>query len=218
MRYAVLGTGIVGRTLASRLVELGHDVRMGARSKDNPAAMEWAQGAGPRASVGTFADAAEFGERVVEAVGGHVALEALRAAGAEHLDGKVVVDTSNKLEQFEGGMRLASLDDIGSVGEQLQKAFPRARVVKTLNTLTSSLMVDPAALPGAHQLFLSGDDAGAKEEVRGMLGEFGWAPERIIDLGGIETARGVEFLMPLWLNLYGNKGHAHFNWHIQTGD
>ncbi|MFD8571450.1 NADPH-dependent F420 reductase [Streptomyces sp. NPDC059639] len=218
MRYAVLGTGIVGRTLASKLIELGHDVRMGARSKDNPAALEWAQEAGPRASAGTFADAAEFGERIVEAVGGGVALAALRAAGAEHLDGKVVIDTSNKLEPFEGGMRLASLDDIGSVGAQLQSAFPRARVVKTLNTLTSALMVDPVALPGEHQLFLSGDDATAKEAVRELLGEFGWPPERVIDLGGIETARGVELLMPLWLNLFGNRGHAHFNWHIQTGD
>ncbi|MFI6873339.1 NADPH-dependent F420 reductase [Streptomyces sp. NPDC050400] len=216
MRYAVLGTGIVGRTLAGKLVELGHEVRLGARSKDNPAALEWAQQAGPRASAGTFADAAEFGERIIEAVGGHVALAALQAAGAAQLDGKVVIDTSNKLEQVDGGVRLAPLDDIGSVGAQLQREFPGARVVKTLNTLNFAVMTDPSRVPGEHQLFLSGDDAEAKEEVLGLLGEFGWPRERVVDLGGIETARAVELMMPLWLTLYGSVGHGDFNWQIRS--
>ncbi|MFI7342917.1 NADPH-dependent F420 reductase [Streptomyces sp. NPDC050085] len=219
MRYAVLGTGVVGQALAGKLVSLGHEVRMGSRSKDNPAALEWAQKAGPGASTGTFADAAGFGELIIEAVGGHVALAALQAAGAEHLDGKVVIDTSNKLEAMEGGgMRLAPLDDIGSVGEQLQREFPRARVVKTLNTLNFGVMTDPAAAPGAHQVFLSGDDAAAKEQVRALLGEFGWPGERVLDLGGIETARGVELMMPMWLTLYGNFGHGNFNWQVQAMD
>lgn len=123
MRYAVLGTGEVGRTLGGKLVELGHEVTLGSRSKDNPAALEWVEGAGPGAGQGTFAEAAAFGEVILNAVGGRVALAALAAAGAEHLDGKVVVDVSNPMAFEEGRLRLSPVES-DSVGEQIQRAFP----------------------------------------------------------------------------------------------
>ncbi|WP_251096747.1 NAD(P)-binding domain-containing protein [Streptomyces sp. Caat 7-52] len=210
MRYAVLGTGEVGRTLAGRLLELGHEVTLGSRTRDNPVAVEWATAEAGRAHAGTFAEAAAAGEVVVNAVAGRVALDALEAAGAEHLAGKVLVDVSNPLA-FEDGQPL--LDPVGSdsVGERIQRAFPQVRVVKTLNTVNCRVMVDPGRVPGEHHLFVCGADARAKEQVTALLGEFGWPAGRVLDLGGIEAARAVEMYLPLWLTLFGRFGDADFN-------
>lgn len=210
MRYAVLGTGDVGRTLGGRLVELGHEVLLGSRTHDNPAAVEWAAAAGAGARAGSFAEAAAFGEVVVNAVGGRVALAALEAAGQENLDGKVLVDVSNPLAFEEGELRLSPVES-DSVGEQIQRAFPHARVVKTLNTVNCRVMVDPALVPGGHQVFVCGEDAGAKEQVTALLGEFGWPADRVLDLGGIRAARAVEMWLPLWAGLMRKFGHAEFN-------
>ncbi|MEU2064002.1 NAD(P)-binding domain-containing protein [Streptomyces sp. NPDC013455] len=210
MRYAVLGTGEVGRTLAGRLLELGHEVTLGSRSADNPVAAEWATAAAGRAHAGTFADAAAAGEVVVNAVGGRVALEALEAAGAEHLAGKVLVDVSNPLAFEDGQPRLDPVES-DSVGERIQRAFPHARVVKTLNTVNCRVMVDPGRVPGEHQVFVCGADARAKEHVRALLGEFGWPAGRVLDLGGIRAARALEMYLPLWLALFGRFGDADFN-------
>ncbi|MCQ9179822.1 NAD(P)-binding domain-containing protein [Streptomyces sp. IBSBF 2953] len=210
MRYAVLGTGEVGRTLGGELVRLGHSVVLGSRSKDNPAALEWARQAGAGASTGTFAEAAAASEVIVNAVAGRASLTALQAAGAAHLDGKVVLDVSNPLA-FEGGEARLSPVESDSVGEQIQRAFPRARVVKSLNTVNSQVMVDPARVPGEHQVFVCGDDEDAKSRVTALLGEFGWPADRVIDLGGIRAARSVEMWLPLWLDLMRRFGHADFN-------
>ncbi|MFF3615818.1 NADPH-dependent F420 reductase [Streptomyces sp. NPDC002580] len=210
MRYAVLGTGDVGRTLAGKLVELGHEVTLGSRTKDNEAAVAWAGDAGPRAFHGTFEDSAAFGEVVVNAVGGRLALAVLRSAGEEHLDGKVILDVSNPMAFEDGEMRLSPVES-DSVGEQIQRAFPRARVVKSLNTVNCALMVDPARVPGEHQIFVSGEDDGAKEQVTALLGEFGWPAHRVLDLGGIRTARAVEMYLPLWLALFQSTGTSEFN-------
>ncbi|WP_369387838.1 NADPH-dependent F420 reductase [Streptomyces sp. CG1] len=210
MRYAVLGTGEVGRTLGGRLVELGHEVTLGSRTKDNPVALEWATAAAERARAGTFAEAAAAAEVVVNAVSGRVALDALRAAGAENLDGKILVDVCNPLAFEDGEPRLDPVES-DSVGEQIQRAFPHARVVKTLNTVNCQVMVDPGRVPGAHHLFVCGQDAGAKEQVTAMLGEFGWPAERVLDLGGIQAARTVEMYLPLWLTMMRRFGTADFN-------
>ncbi|UXY26196.1 NADPH-dependent F420 reductase [Streptomyces sp. HUAS TT20] len=215
MRYAVLGTGEVGRTLGGKLVRLGHEVTLGSRTKDNPAALEWAREAGAGASAGTFAQAAAAAEVIVNAVGGRVAQAALEAAGAAHLDGKVVVDVSNPLAFEEGQLRLDPVES-DSVGERLQRAFPHARVVKTLNTVNCQVMVDPARVPGEHQMFLCGEDADAKEQVTALLGEFGWPAERVLDLGGIRAARSLEMYLPLWMNLMQSLGHADFNVQVRT--
>ncbi|MGW7610691.1 NADPH-dependent F420 reductase [Streptomyces sp. NPDC054766] len=210
MRYGVLGTGDVGRALAGKLVEVGHEVCLGSRTKDNAAAVEWVGGSGPTARHGTFADAAAFGEVVVNAVGGRVALTVLRSAGEEQLDGKVLLDVSNPMAFEDGEMRLSPVES-DSVGEQIQRAFPQARVVKSLNTVNCQVMVDPARVPGEHQIFVSGDDESAKEQVTALLGEFGWPAHRVLDLGGIRTARAAEMYLPLWLNLFRSIGHPEFN-------
>ncbi|MGW3144430.1 NADPH-dependent F420 reductase [Streptomyces sp. NPDC001177] len=215
MRYAVLGTGEVGRTLGGKLVRLGHEVTLGSRTKDNPAALKWARDAGAGASAGTFAEAATAAEVIVNAVGGRVAQAALEAAGAANLEGKVVVDVSNPLAFEEGRLRLDPVES-DSVGERIQRAFPHARVVKTLNTVNCQVMVDPARVPGEHQMFLCGEDADAKEQVTALLGEFGWPAQRVLDLGGIQAARSLEMYLPLWMNLLQSLGHADFNVQVRT--
>ncbi|MGW3104629.1 NADPH-dependent F420 reductase [Streptomyces sp. NPDC001100] len=215
MRYAVLGTGEVGQALGGKLVELGHQVILGSRTKDNPAAAKWAESAGAGAGAGTFAEAAAAGEVIVNAVGGRVALAALEAAGAEHLDGKVVLDVSNPLAFEDGRLRLSPVES-DSVGEQIQRAFPHARVVKSLNTVNCQVMVDPSLVPGEHQVFVCGEDADAKARVTALLGEFGWPAHRVLDLGGIESARAVEMMLPLWVNLFRTLGHGEFNLEVRS--
>ncbi|MFH8341799.1 NADPH-dependent F420 reductase [Streptomyces sp. AM6-12] len=210
MRYGVLGTGEVGRTLAGRLVELGHEVTLGSRTADNPVAREWATAAAGRAHAGTFAQAAEAGEAVINAVSGRVALDALRAAGAAHLDGKILVDVCNPLS-FEDGLPRLDPVESDSMGERIQRAFPGARVVKTLNTVNVTVMVDPARVPGEHHLFVCGEDAEAKERVTAWLGDFGWPAGRVLDLGGITAARATEMYLPLWLRMSRVFGHADVN-------
>src|SRR4051794_35712514 len=159
MRVAVLGTGVVGRTIASKLLELGHEVRMGSRSAGGEALGEWLAAAGEGAKGGTFADAAEGSELIFNCTAGTASLAALGAAGTENLAGKTVVDVSNPLD-FSHGMppTLAVCND-DSVAERIQGAFPEARVVKALNTVTSAVMVDPGRVRGDHSIFVCGEDA-----------------------------------------------------------
>jgi len=213
----VLGTGTVGRTLAGKLVELGHEVRMGSRQAGNEVALEWVQSAGERASEGTFADAAEHGELVVNATAGAASLEALGAAGADNLAGKVLIDVSNALD-FSGGpppVVGVSIDD--SLGERIQAAFPDARVVKALNTLNASLMVAPDSLEESTNVFICGDDAGAKAQVTELLETFGWLSGDIVDLGDISAARGAELYVALWVLLMGALGTPQFNIRVVRG-
>jgi len=210
MKIGVLGTGMVGQAIAGKLVALGHEVTMGSRTADNPKASEWSGGAGERASNGTYADAAAFGELVFNCTAGAGSLEALAAAGADNLRGKILVDVANPLD-FSKGMPpslFVSGDD--SLGEQIQRAYPDTHVVKTLNTINCQLMVDPGKVPGDHVVFVSGNDAGAKSRVTSLLTEgFGW--KQVLDLGDISTARGTEAYLLLWLRLWGAIGNADFN-------
>ena len=206
MKVGVLGTGSVGRTIGTKLVELGHEVTMGSRSAGNEQAAEWAASAGAGASQGTFADAAAFGELVFNCTPGTVSLEALGAAGEENLSGKVLIDVSNALDFSKGRPPTLSVCNDDSVGEQIQRAFPDARVVKALNTVNAAIMVDPASIPGEHDVFMCGNDDDAKAQVSEVLQSFGWPPERIVDLGDITAARGTEMYLPLWLRLMGAVG------------
>jgi predicted dinucleotide-binding enzyme len=213
MKIAVLGSGVVGQTIGTKLVELGHDVKMGSRTATNAKAAEWAGKAGTRASHGTFADAAAFGELVFNCTGGMVSLDALRMAGAQNLAGKILIDISNPLDFSKGFPPTLSVCNDDSVGEQIQREFPDAKVVKTLNTVNAILMINPSILPGEHDLFMSGNDADAKAMVRKILTEwFGW--KIVIDLGDITTARGTEQLLPIWVRLMGLFKSPQFNFHI----
>ncbi|WP_030062380.1 MULTISPECIES: NADPH-dependent F420 reductase [Streptomyces] len=212
MRIGIIGTGMVGQTLGSKLVSLGHEVTLGSRRKDNEKGSAWAGQSGPGAHAGTFAEAAAFGDVVLNATGGTVALEALRAAGAEHLAGKLLIDVSNPLVFAPDGQVTLDPVNTDSVGERIQREFPEARVVKALNTLNCDLMVEPGRLTGEHNLFVAGNDAGAKAEAVALLGEFGWPAEWIIDLGDVSAARAMEMLMPFWLRMMRHFGDAEFNY------
>ena len=217
MRIGVLGTGIVGRTLGGKLVGLGHDVRMGSRQAGNENAVDWAQGAGADASEGTFADAAEFGGLLINATGGRVSLEALEMAGAENLAGKVLVDVSNALDFGGGGPAVVGVATDDSLGERIQEAFPDAKVVKALNTMNASLMVAPDSLAESTNVFVCGNDAGAKARVIELLETFGWLSGDIVDLGDISAARGAELYVALWVRLMGAVGTPEFNIRLVRG-
>jgi 8-hydroxy-5-deazaflavin:NADPH oxidoreductase len=211
MRIAVLGTGMVGTTIGTRLAGLGHDVTMGSRSAGNEAAAEWAKSVGGSAAHGTFADAAEAGELVFNCTSGAASLDALGAAGAERLAGKVLADVSVPLD-FSGGMPptlFVSGDD--SLGERIQRAFPDTKVVRTLNIANCKVVFDPARVPGSHDIFVAGNDDDAKDEVRELLQAFGWPLASIVDLGDITAARGTEAYVLLWVRLMGTLGTADFN-------
>jgi predicted dinucleotide-binding enzyme len=209
MRIGVLGTGMVGKAIASRLVALGHEVMMGSRTADNEQAREWAATDGSGASQGAFADAAGFGELVFNCTAGGGSLEALGAAGADNLAGKVLIDVANPLDFSRGMPPSLLVSNTDSLAEQIQRGFPEARVVKTLNTMNCEVMVDPARLPGEHDVFVAGNDDDAKSKVGELLESFGWPGDRIVDLGDITAARATEMYLPLWLRLFGA---------LQTGD
>jgi predicted dinucleotide-binding enzyme len=224
MRVGVLGTGIVGRTIAGKLADLGHDVSIGTR---DPAALEertepdymgnppfpvW-QAVHPNIGVATFEEVAARSEVVVNATNGAGSLEALRLAGEHNLDGKILMDISNPLDFSHGMPPSLFVSNTDSLAEQIQRAFPGAWVVKTLNTVTAAVMVDPARVGGGeHTMFVSGDHAGARTEVTNLLQAFGW--KHVMDLGGIQAARGMEMALPLWLAIVTATNDPMFNFSI----
>ena len=148
---------------------------------------------------------------VVTATAGNGVLGALQAAGAENLAGKVLIDVTNPLDFSAGFPPTLFVSSTDSLGEQIQRAFPSARVVKTLNTVNCLVMVDPSRVPGEHSVFVAGEDATAKDVARDLLGTFGWKDADVVDLGGIRAARGTEMYLPLWLSLLQVIGSGDFN-------
>jgi predicted dinucleotide-binding enzyme len=221
MNVGILGTGIVGRTIAGRLVELGHDVILGTRDPaatlartepdrmGNPPLSVWLE-QNPGIRLGSFVEAAAHGQMVVNATNGSASLEALDMAGTANLSGKILIDISNPLDFSKGMPPSLFVSNTDSLAEQIQRAFPGTKVVKTLNTVNARVMVYPCELmEGRHSIFVSGNDAGAKGEVSELLRSFGW--EDIVDLGDITSARGVEMYLPLWLRLWGSLGTGLIN-------
>jgi predicted dinucleotide-binding enzyme len=213
MKIAVLGTGNVGETIGSKLVELGHSVMMGSRTSSNEKAADFvAKHPGGKASAGTFSDAAAFGELVFLCVKGTEAVNTLSSAGEKNLDGKILIDISNPLDFSHGMPPSLSVCNTNSMAEEVQRAFPRVKVVKSLNTMWCGLMVNPGLVNGGdHTVFMSGDDDEAKKKVAAILESFGWKEENIIDLGGLATARGTEMYLPLWLSVYMSTNNGAFN-------
>ena len=216
MRIGILGTGIVGQTLGTKLVSIGNEVKLGSRSASNEKAAAWVKSAGRGASQGTFADAAAFGELLFNCTSGKASLDALRQAGGKNLDGKVLVDVANPLDFSKGMPPTLAVCNTDSLGEQIQRAFPEARVVKSLNTMSARVMVDPKKVPGDHAIFVCGNDATAKSQVTELLREFGW--KTVLDLGDISGARGAEMVLPLWVRLMGTLKSPNFNFIISRGD
>jgi hypothetical protein len=201
MRIGVLGTGMVGRAISGKLTELGHDVKVGSRTEGDDAVV--------------FADAAAHGELVFNCTNGAASLDALSAAGADNLAGKPLVDVTNALD-FSGGGPALFVDTNESLAERIQAAFPDARVVKSLNTMNCSVMVDPARVPGDHVVFVCGNDGAAKAQVVALLGEIGWPEPRIVDLGDLTAARGTEMYVMLWVRLWRALGGPDFNISLAT--
>ena len=199
MNIAVLGTGSVGRAIAGRLHELGQDVAVGTRDPQATLARTRPDAMGTAPFATWHADHADVA----------LATYADAAAGAENLAGKPLVDISNPLDFSNGFPPSLFVKDTDSLGEQVQRQFPEALVVKALNTLTADLMVHPQTLGASSTVFVSGDDAAAKATVTDLLTSFGH--DDVVDLGGIETARGTEMYLPIWLRLMGALGTAQFN-------
>ena len=208
MKIAVLGTGMVGRTIAARLDELGHDVVVGTRDPEATRARDDA----PAFAFATVPDAVTDAEIVINATNGTASIAMLSLAGADLLAGKVLLDIANPLDFSNGFPPTLLVKDTDSLAEQVQRAFPDARVVKSLNTLTADLMVRPDLLPEGTSVFVSGDDASAKATVTALLEEFGHTD--VIDLGDITTARGTEMMLPVWLRLMGALGTPMFNFKV----
>lgn len=210
MRIGVLGTGMVGQTLGGKFVSMGHDVMMGGRTADNEKVQAFVARTGGKA--GTFAQAAAFGDMVFHCTRGDTAIEVLRQAGAENLKGKVLVDSSNPLDFSKGFPPSLSISNTDSLGELIQRTFPDAHVVKSLNTVTAAVMVDPSLIHGAHTVFVSGNDKPSKGKVMDLLRAIGW--HSIIDLGDITSARATEQMLPLWTRLSSLFGTAEFNFAV----
>ncbi len=222
MKIGIIGSAMVGQVVGKGLIEGGHDVVIGTRTPENldekrgmgETLGQWLEATGGRGRVASFADAAAHGEVVINAAAGAGSIEALRLAGEKHLNGKILIDLANPLDFSRGMPPSLTVCNTDSLGEQIQRAFPEAKVVKTLNTMTAYLMVDPGRLArGDHHAFVSGNEAGAKAQVIGYLKAwFGW--KHVIDLGDITTARGTEMILPLWVRLFGTLQTPMFNFRI----
>jgi predicted dinucleotide-binding enzyme len=214
MKIGILGTGMVGSAIGTKCTQLGHDVKMGSRIATNEKAAAWVQQNGKHASQGTFADAAAFGEIVFHCTHGVASLAALDLAGAQNLKNKILIDIANALDFSKGMPPSLSVCNTDSLGEQIQRAFPEVKVVKTLNTMNCNIMVNPKLVAdGNHDIFISGNDASAKVKVTEILREwFGW--KSVIDLGNITTARATEMLLPIWITLMGKYQSPNFNFKI----
>lgn len=228
MKIAIIGTGTVGQTFASKLITLGHEVMMGTRnvaeklastSKDsygNPPFSEW-HALNKGVKLGTFAEAASFGGIILNVTQGANSINALKLADAKNLSGKILVDIANPLD-FSQGMPpclIPELSNTNSLGEEIQKIFPDTKVVKTLNTMWCGLMVNPAMIGGGdHSNYICGNDAGAKDQIKSLLNEFGWKSENILDLGDISSARGTEAMLPVWLRIWGATQNGAFNFKV----
>lgn len=217
MNVAVLGTGTVGRTIAGKVASMGHHVRIGtrdvdatmARTEGDPPFAQWA-GENPAIPAATYADAAAHGEVVFNATSGLGALDAMLSA-ADGVAGKVVLDLTNPLDFSHGFPPQLTICNDDSLAERMQRAVPEARIVKTLNTVNASVMVDPASVAGGeHDMFVAGNDVDAKRTATTILTEwFGW--KHVTDLGDLSNARGMEMYVPLWVRLYAGLGTGAFN-------
>ena len=227
-RIAVLGTGGVGQTLASKFLEMGYEVMIGTRNvevklsvstKDQfgtPPFKEWFA-VNKGAKMGTLKEAAAFGEIILNATKGSESINALKTVELKDIEGKILIDVANPLD-FSMGMPprlIPELCNTNSLAEEIQRTFPKARVVKTFNTMWSGLMINPGLVNGGdHNIFVCGNDTEAKEKVKEILKSFGWSEKNILDLGDISAARATEMYLPLWLRISAATNYRPMNLRI----
>jgi 8-hydroxy-5-deazaflavin:NADPH oxidoreductase len=213
-KIGILGTGIVGKTIGTKLIQLGYEVKIGSRTANNEKALEWVNANGKTASTGTFEDAAKFGDIIYNCTKGEIALEVFKLAGIGNFDNKTIIDISNPLD-FSNGMPpflTPNYANTNSLGEEVQKLLPLAHVVKSLNIVNCEVMVNAAKSGGDPTMFVCGNNLDAKEETISFLKQFGW--NDIIDLGDITNARGTEMMLPIWIRTYMATGNGHFAFKI----
>ena len=196
MKIGVLGSGSVGQTLAAGFLKHGHQAMLGTRDPKKAEIVEWVR-QNPGATAGTFADTAKFGEMVVLATLGRAAEAAVQLAGEMNLAGKILVDTTNPIAEAPpvNGVLVFFTGITDSLGERIQAKLPRTRVVKAFNSVGAGRMVNPHFEQGTPTMFLCGDNPEAKEQVSGLIRQFGWEP---FDCGGILASRALEPLCMLW--------------------
>lgn len=195
MKIGIIGSGSVAQTLGTGFVEKGHEVMLGTRDASKLAA--WQAQSGDKASVGTFADAASFGEVIFLSVAATALDPAIKLAGGDSFAGKTVIDLSNPMD-FSGGIPpkfTATVDN--SLGEKVQRALPEANVVKAFNSIGVAVMTDPDFEGETATHFIAGNSEAAKAEATALIEEFGWD---VVDLGGIEQSFFLEALASLWVN------------------
>lgn len=213
-KIGILGTGMVGNTIGTKLINLGYEVMMGSRTSTNEKAAAWVTSNGANASQGTFAEVAKFGDIIFNCTKGEFSLEIISIAGIGNLSNKILVDISNPLD-FSNGIPpslLPSLLNTNSLGEEIQRSAPETKVVKTLNTVNCEVMVDAKKCGGEATMFVAGNNADSKKEVENILQQFGWTD--IIDLGDIKHARSTEMMLPIWLSVYMATKNGYFGFKI----
>ena len=214
INIGVLGTGMVGKAIATKLIQLGYRVMMGSRTSTNEKALAWVNEHGSLAQAGTFADTAAFGELIFNCTKGEITLDVFKSISKELMDGKTIIDLSNALDYSHGMPPVlnATYCNTYSLGEAIQELLPQANVVKSLNIITADGMVNPQKCGQDLTMFMSGNSAEAKAEVEELLLQFGW--QDIIDLGDITSARGTEMMLPVWLRIYGQLKSPYFGFKI----
>ena len=213
MKYGILGTGNVAQTIGSKLIELGHEVKLGSRDAKNEKAMDWAKKNGEKASFGTFKEAVSFGERIFNCVKGIYSIEAITSAGIENFKDKILIDLSNPYIYKDGHITLdPKYSGSTCLGEEIQKFLPHTKVVKTLNYLGFNLMTNPGELAEPITGFYCGNDDKAKEVVNQILHDFGW--EDTFDIGDITMSRYTEMLGAFWVPVYGKVGNMDWGFRL----
>ena len=203
-QVGVLGSGEVGRRLATGFSSRGHSVMLGTRDADKPELREWLAGDGAGIEIGTFAQTAAYGELLVVALLGGAAETAIADTGADKFAGKVVIDAMNPLDFSAGFPPKLSITGEDSLGERVQRALPDAKIVKAFNTIGNAYFVDPSFNEGQPTMLIAGDDEGAKRTVGDVLADFGWPDP--IDIGGIEGSRELEAICIAWVKIGGQRG------------
>lgn len=211
-KIGILGTGMVGNTIGSKLIELGYEVKMGSRTDDNPKAAEWVNKNGENSSQGTFSDATKFGDIIFNCTKGEAVLDILKMAGVENFSGKTLIDVSNPLDFSKGMPPTLFISNDNSLGEEIQKLLPDANVVKTLNIVNCEVMVNASKSGGEPTMLVSGNNNQAKADTVEILKQFGW--NDVIDLGDITTSRGTESMLPVWLRLWQATGNGNLAFKI----
>ena len=214
MRIGVLGTGMVGKAIATKLISLGHNVMMGSRTASSEGASHWLETTDGKGLVGTFKQTAHHGELLFNCTNGAASVDVISSCNSHDLNGKTLIDVSNALDFSKGFPPTLFVCNNDSLAERIQELNPNMHVVKTLNTTNCNVMVNPALLQGKHTIFLSGNDAQSKTETRTLLESFGWTSDSIIDLGDLTSARATEMVLPIWVRLYTALGSPMFNFDI----